>query len=1034
MRSTLSAVRSGSAPSQTAATLVGREEELPELCRGLAEAVEGRGGLFLLAGQAGIGKTRILEALVELAAASDVGVGCQWGRCWEGGGAPAYWPWRQVIRACIADVSPTVLTAQLGQAAADVAQVAPELCERLPGLVPTPPSPSADARARLFDSLTGYLRAAARDAPLLIALDDLHAADEPSLRLLVRLGRQLQDSRVLVVGTYRDNEVAVSPRLGRLVADVARHGRVMFLRGIGENGVTELVERSTGPGMPAAVIRRVHEVTDGNPFLVLEMVRQLQRGPRADEVRLPEHSHLLIGRHLESLERPTVELLSRAAVLGREFELSTLCALDGRPRPAVVDDLHEAERAGVVEEVGLARWAFTHALYRERLYDNLGPEARVDVHRRAAEALEDRRGGEDVPVAELAHHFSRSARTDGGAKAVKYCAWAGEAAMASLAFEEAALFYRRALDAVVLTTPVDEQRRYELLVALGEARFRAGDLPGARDAYREALTAARALGPPDLVARAALGFAGLYESASFAHAADTRALEEALAALPEGDSAVRARLLVALAGRHLAGGSPWQVTGPVSKQGLEMARRVGDPEAVHAVLWEWHRNAFFVPETLVERTAVAEELVTAATRAGNRERLIWALEWRAADRFEIGDVTGAASDLEVAEREARELRLPLLVWGATFPKVAIALLDGRFAEAERLATQALEAGEHTEFVAVEMNYVGQLMAIRRQQGRFEDLEALVRRHSEEFAWEADDGRWVSRALVLAEMGNKDDARAVFDRCADAALAAFRAVGLRALSFLSDVCWLLDDRERAAAVHDALLPYPGHHVLDGIAAYSLGSSDRNLAKTATVLERWDEAEEHFEAAQRFHEQIGARVWAAHTWVDQATMLLRRRRPGDELRAGELLRAADTSYRSMGMTFHVERLAKMRRPSVPITPAGRPSHGMWSLDGDHWTIDYAGVVVRLRDSKGMRHLTRLVANPNRRFHALELADDDSVGGDAERARQAVRRALQSSISRIATAHPALGEHFRTAVRSGTYSSYTPDPRAPVHWVIE
>ena len=294
--------------------LVGRGEELDELRRGVAEAAEGHGGLILLAGEAGIGKTRLVEALLEL---PDARLHHQWGRCWEGGGTPAYWAWRQVIRGCIADVPPTVLVAQLGSGAADVAQVVPELCERLPGLAPSSPSESPDARARLFDSVVGYLRAAASDRPLVVALDDLHAADEPSLRLLVRLGAELHESRLLVVGTYRDNEVAASPRLRRLLADVARHGRVVPLGGIGEEGVAQLLELWAGPDVPVAVVRGVHDLTSGNPFLALEVVRQLKTTPRTDHLHLPEDSQLLIGRHLDSLKPTIAGLLSHAAALGR---------------------------------------------------------------------------------------------------------------------------------------------------------------------------------------------------------------------------------------------------------------------------------------------------------------------------------------------------------------------------------------------------------------------------------------------------------------------------------------------------------------------------------------------------------------------------------------------------------------------------------------------------------------------------------------------------------------------------------------------
>lgn len=1014
------------AAGSAVASLLEREQEVEDLQGAVTDAAEGRGGLFLIAGEAGIGKTRLLEALAELAGGA---VDCRWGRCWEGGGAPAYWPWRQVIAGCIADTAPGDLIRQLGPGAADVAHLAPEAAERLRGVAAAPLPHSADARTRVFGSVVRYLTAAAADRPLVVALEDLHAADEPSLRLLVRLAPELPGTRLLVVGTYREEE-AGPPRHRRLLADAGRHGRLISLTGLGENGVAALLERSTGVSPPRRLVRRVHEVTDGNPFLTLEAIRGLQ-GHAAADVRLPEDSVILLRRRLEGLDPSTRETLSVAAVLGREFELSALCTVSRRPPSNVLDDLQEAERAGVIDEVGLRRWTFSHALYRERLYDDLAPDGRVELHRRAAVALEAGGGDDPGAVAELAHHSSLSAHADGGAAAVRYCTRAGDAAIASLAFEEAALWYGRALEGLVLTTPVDERRRYDLLVALGEALFRAGDLPSAREVYSAAVTVAKAMGGPDLVARAALGFAGMYESAQFADESTTRVLEDALAALPEGDSSVRARLLVALAGRRLAQGSPWEVAGPASRAGLEMARRVAEPEAMDAVLWEWHRNAFFVPETLEERLAVAEELVSSATRAANRERLIWAREWRAADRFEAADVPGAAADLEVARRDAEDLRLPFLIWGATFPQAGIALLEGRFADAERLATQALEAGQRTEFVPVEMNYLGQLMAIRRQQGRFREADELIRRHSQTFSWKTTDSRWVIRALVLAELGETDEAYRIFEKCVDAALASFRSAGLRLLSFVADVCWLLGDRERAAAVYELLAPYGGCHVLDGIAAYSLGSSDRSRAQAATLLGRWNEAEEHFEAAQRLHDRLGARVWSAHTHVDEATMLLRRRRPGDEQRAAELLARAEAAYRSLRIDVHLGRVADMQRSLTFDIHVSRPAHGVWSLEDDHWTIEYAGVLVRLGDSKGLRYLSRLVRNPNVRFNALDLAEEHSAVGDAERARQAVRRALQSSIARIATAHPVLGEHLETTVRSGMWSLYAPDPRAPVHW---
>lgn len=286
---------------------------------------------------------------------------------------------------------------------------------------------------------------------------------------------------------------------------------------------------------------------------------------------------------------------------------------------------------------------------------------------------------------------------------------------------------------------------------------------------------------------------------------------------------------------------------------------------------------------------------------------------------------------------------------------------------------------------------------------------------------------VAIALVLAELGRRDEAQSVFDRCAGTAFSRFAARGLRVMSVVADVCWLLDDRDRAAATYDALLPHSGRHVVDGIAAYSLGASDRSLAQMATLLERWDEAAAHFAAAHRLHERWGAKVWAAHTQADEARMRLRRGRPGDAHHAADLVRIAAATYRTLGMTAYLTRLGRLAAPA-------RDEHteqGRWAREGERWAVTYGGTEVHLVDSKGMHYLGRLLRQPNQQLSAIELAGGELAAADAERTRQAVTRALKSSIDRVAVAHPALGAHLRTAVRIGTHSSYVPDPRAAIRW---
>ena len=1089
--------------------LLRRDGELAQLRAGLEDAKLGRGRLFLVGGEAGVGKTSLVEAFI--ASVERTEVRACWGRCWEGGGAPAYWPWMQVLRACVADApDDETLASQLGAGAADVAQLAPEVCRRLPGLQPSPPSSHADARFRLFDAVASFLVNSAGEAGLIVALDDLHAADDGSLLLLQFVARQLPATHLFVVATYRDPEVRSSPRLQQELSATAKHGTRIELGGLDEAGVATMLDRVAGPGRLRGRAREVHELTGGNPFFVQEAARALAlEGQTGVRLALPEEVHSFISQRLQPLNRTLRDLLARDAVLGREFDLLALGALSGAAPDELLDALGEAMRLGVVRDVGLGRWEFSHALLREALYEELRPSERVVLHRQAGDTIEKLHGDEaEAHAAELAHHFFEAARAGDATKAVAYCSLAGQAAMQTVAFEEAELLFGRALEALALSPPVDEGSRYDLLMGLGEARFRAGRFPDARQAYGRALKAARTMGSAELLARAALGFAGIGESA--VDHPRVAVLEEALEALPEADSALRAQLLLALANATAWGD---QLSGErrrdLARQGLEMARRVGHRGVLLAALWEWHYHAFFLgPDTLEERLAVADELVQLARDAGDDERLVLGRQWRAADLFEAGDIEATKAELDEAMQGAQQLRLPFLLWGATYPRAAVALLEGRLAEAERWARQAVAHGEHSEFAAVELNFLGQMIEVRRQQGRFAEMEELVRRWFDRVGSPPHKDRLRAMAAAAAAVaGRSEEAWKEAAAAAPVVLGGTEEMVLPTVS-LAEVSWLLGRADHAASIYQRLLPHAGSHVVDGVAGRSLGSCDRYLAHMATLVGRWEQADAHFDAAQRCHERMGARIWVAHTNVDQARMLLARRGPDDLSRAVELLASARDAYRSMGMSLYEARAADiLEAQGLGKEPDGH--RAALRREGEYWAVQYGGSLVRVKDSKGMRYLAQLLWHPGQELHALDLVVGDGgdrvgpregagmgtgdagpvldaqakaaykrrltelqleveearanqdlgraekaqvemdfllgelsaavgLGGrdrraasDAERARQSVTRAIKGAIDRLAVASPELGQHLRTTVHTGVFSSYVPDPRAPVSW---
>jgi hypothetical protein len=366
---------------------VGREHEMDTLRAAFEEALSGRGGLVLLAGEPGIGKTRTAEELVTYARLRKAQV--LWGRCHEGEGAPAFWPWVQAIRAYVHERDPKTLLSELGSGASDVAQVVSEVRERLPNLPPPPDGDPERARFRLFDSITTFLRNAGAAQPLVLVLDDLHWADKPSLLLLQFLARELRGARLLVIGTYRDVGVGRRHPLSETLADLAREqlAERVVLRGLGEHDVARFIEITAGLKPPPKLVEAVYRETEGNPFFVNEVVRLLVADGRLQhpeqikswDLGIPQGVREVVGRRLDHLSAECNRTLTVASVIGREFGLDVLERVTGLDGDRLLETLEEAIAARVIVEVPRAggRFTFSHALIRDTLYDELAATRRM---------------------------------------------------------------------------------------------------------------------------------------------------------------------------------------------------------------------------------------------------------------------------------------------------------------------------------------------------------------------------------------------------------------------------------------------------------------------------------------------------------------------------------------------------------------------------------------------------------------------------------------------------------------------------------
>jgi DNA-binding SARP family transcriptional activator/tetratricopeptide (TPR) repeat protein len=889
---------------------VGRDAELRELLHGLDEALAGEGRLFLISGEPGIGKSRLVEQLADRA--REHGVDVLVGSCWEAGGAPAYWPWVQALRTYVRDRDPELLRSQLGRGAADLVQILPELAE-LYGELPVPTFGDPEgARFRLFEATGAFLRAASLTKPVVLVLDDLHAADAPSLLLLQFLARTLADARLLVIGAYRDVDPSLRDPLAEALVELRRQRftRSLHLVGLSEADVGSFVSSATGFEPTTDLVRALHRATDGNPLFIGEVVRLLTSEEALASITdteswrrtLPEGVKEVIRRRLRRLSDGCRLVLVLAAVAGREFDLGLLERVSEVSGDHLLEVLDEAARERVVTDVPAqpGRMRFAHVLIRDTLYGELTAGRRVQLHRRIGDALEELYADNlDPHLAELAHHFYESARPAAAEKALDYARRAAERSLALLAYEEAARLFAVALRILESTESQDDVLRCELLLALGDAYARAGNTPRSRQTYREAARLADALHLPEQLGHAAIGYGGrMIWDVSRDDEYLALLLERALAVVSNEDSTLRVRLLARLA----AGPMRDSTADPVRRsslgvQALEMARRIDDASTLAYGL-HGYLSSHLSPDTTHRHLELAKELISVALQAGDVERAVEGYEIHLECSFELGDMSSVYADLEAMKTLAEDLRQPAQVWLFSVYRALMALFEGRFDEAERLIPETRSVGERALRWSAAVTYGLQLYVLRREQARLDEVEQLVRSSATENPtypiWRC------ALANTLAELGSMDEARGELS-----ALAAGGFTGIPfdeewevSLCFLAETAARLGESAHALLLYGLLLPY-ADRVSISYPEISLGPVSRLLGILASTSGSYDEAIGHFEDALVTSERIGARPWLAHTADDYAHMLLRRGEPGDAEKAESLLERARSTYRELGV---------------------------------------------------------------------------------------------------------------------------------------
>jgi class 3 adenylate cyclase/tetratricopeptide (TPR) repeat protein len=893
---------------------VGREREIDRLRGALEESIEGRGRLMLLFGEPGIGKTRTAQELATYARLRNAKV--LTGRSYEGEGAPAYWPWVQIARAYIQDADPDALATDMGPGARDLAQVIDEVRERLPSSnMPLDLEPE-QARFRFFDSVTTFLKNAAQRQPLVLFLDDLHWADAPSLRLLQFIARELADSRLLVIGTYRDVSLGRQHPLSQALADLSREGLVdrISLRGLSEQEVARFVEVTASIKPPRSVVRAIYEETEGNPFFVSEIVSLLASEVNLDDpselarwtVTIPQGVREVVGRRLDRLSEECNRVLAIASVIGREFSVEVLEQVAETPRDRVLELLEEADGQRIVAEAGpMLRFSFSHALVREALYEELGVTQRVRLHQRIAEVIEEICGDDrEAHLEELAHHFLEAQQLE---RAIDYSSKAAHRAASLMAYEEAAEMYASALGALELKTPTPARHHAELLVQLAQAHSRAGAGRAAEETFRRAARLARELDERDLFAAAAEGLAGWSEVGAIDHEL-IGLLEEALSRLGEEDSAQRARLLVRLAIAIYFVSTERRIA--LAHDAVAMARRVGDPLTLAYVLNDAH-FVLWGPESGVDRVSLATELIELAERAGDHELAVEGRGMRIVDLLEAGDIDAVDRELSLYERGAMTLRQPNYRRYAIIRHGMHALLAGRFDKVQEVLEKLAPDAARQALPPNTVQAIGVVQfALRRALGDLDDIEKPFRDFVHQYpavpAWRT------GLAVLYMEQDRRDDARREFELLAtdDFVAIPVDANWIVAMTLLSEVCAYLGDRLRAAWLYDRLTPYAHRHIVVGGGWACYGSTERFLGLLAAAMSDLDLAERHLAEAERRNVALGAPPLVALTRYERAGVLLKRGGRGDAEQANALLGEVLETAGRLGMKSLVERAFQLR----------------------------------------------------------------------------------------------------------------------------
>jgi class 3 adenylate cyclase/tetratricopeptide (TPR) repeat protein len=899
--------------------LVERDNERATLRRAADEASAGRGRLVLVAGEPGVGKSRLVMEIAREAEAR--GMRVLTGHCVEMEGAAPYLPYVEMIEQAVSSPrSPLALRDALAGVAPEIARIAPALRRAMPDIAAPVELPPELARRYVWNSLGEFLARGAQRQPLLLVLEDLHWADESTALLTEYLAPLVAQLPVLILGTYRDSEVGFSHPLARVISQLVRQ-RLIDRIGLGAlsySGVRAMVEELAGQRAPEQLVQVINNETEGNPFFVEEVYLHLvesgvlfdehggvRKDLAVDEVALPEGIRLVLGERLERLSPSTRTALTAAAILGRVFAPDLVADVAGEDPESVIDAFDEAEGARLIAPAtGNGHLAFRHELIRQTLLAELSTLKRERLHLRAADTIERRYAdGIDPHVGDLAHHLSLSGRSADPARVVRYLSLAGRRAYDAAAFEDAVAHYQQALPRVA---PDAREERAELLERLALALRSAGRWDDALPIMNDALDVYEELGRTDSIGR--LAWAMVEQLTWTARVPDAvQVARHALSLLGDVASADRARLIGLIAWALSLGGDYATAKG-MFHQARALAEQVGDERAVADVL-HLQTVHHFAHAEFVDGVEVGLR----AAEVFDREGDLWNLcsvqgfvvmqDGMAGSREQADRLAEKA--LGIAERIGHLGAAFMLLDDRAREKVSLADLVSVEAIGLRIIDTCERGGLPWRYIG--HCFVGLAAHLRGDSGR---ADAELRRAVELEPPGAFAGQAVSLwARHLAHTGRVDEVMALYESAQSTFDSTDRmTVGAwNCMLALEEALYLSGHRHEAATMSP---------LIDRELEIGPGwtSFDCRLVRTRAAIAavagcRWEEAERHFTTAEDQARRTSNNLEVVDLRRLRARMLLDRARPDDGARAAELLTEALTEYRRLGMPGYAEEVERM-----------------------------------------------------------------------------------------------------------------------------